>query len=145
LSSSCELLESAARTISLFGHVPETLSLTYASVLYAPDMSGLVAFLAFFTHELTIEENRLIEPELLCTYKSIRNYLFLSAGIFLLTMLLQFWEWRILGIPLRFYLWVLPIVRLLAEKRVGRIFEDNNRRKDQRSSIDSVDIEVQLA
>jgi len=108
-------------------------------------MSGLVAFLAFFTHELTIEENRLIVPELLCTYKSIRNYLFLSAGIFLLTMLLQFWEWRILGIPLRFYLWVLPIVRLLAEKRVGRIVEDNNRRKDQRSSIDSVDIEVQLA
>jgi uncharacterized membrane protein len=85
--------------VSLFGHVAETPSLMYASVLYALNMAGLVAILAFFTHELATEEKRLIAPELLRTYKNIRNYLFLAAGIFLLTMLPQFWEWRIMDIP----------------------------------------------
>jgi uncharacterized membrane protein len=46
--------------VSLFGHVPETSSLMYASVLYALDMAGLMTILAFFTHELAIEEKKLI-------------------------------------------------------------------------------------
>ncbi len=37
----------------------------YASVLYALDLAGLMAILALFMHMLTIEERKLIRPELL--------------------------------------------------------------------------------
>jgi hypothetical protein len=38
-------------------------------LLYGLDMTGLMAILAFFTHELAIEEKKLIAVELLEPYK----------------------------------------------------------------------------
>lgn len=96
--------------VSLFGHATETEVVEYASLLYALDMAALMAILAFFTHELAIEEKKLIAPELLEPYKKVRNSMLISASLFLLTMFPQLWSLKIQDIPLRFYLWFMPLV-----------------------------------
>lgn len=95
--------------ISLFGHITNSELVNNASILYALDMAGLMTVLAFFTHELTIEEKNLVPPESLSKYKGIRNSMFIWAGLFLITVLPQFWSWRVQDIPLRFYLWFVPL------------------------------------
>jgi len=105
--------------VSLFGHAAETEVVHYASILYALNMATLMAILASFTHELAKEERKLISLELLQPYKKVRNSTFIAAGLFLLTMLPQFWIWRIQDIPLRFYSWLIP----LAVFWIGRSLE----------------------
>jgi uncharacterized membrane protein len=105
--------------VSLFGHATETEVVHYASILYALNMAALMAILAFFTRELTIEEKQLIAVELLEPYKKVRNTLLIAAGLFLLTMFPQFWFWRIQDVPSRFYLWLIP----LAVFWIGRFLE----------------------
>jgi glycopeptide antibiotics resistance protein len=72
--------------------------------------------LAVFTHELAIEEKRLISPELLEPYRKIRNSMLTSACLFLATMFPQFWFWRIQDVPLRFYLWLIPLAVFWIER-----------------------------
>lgn len=95
--------------VTLFGRATETQVVEYASLLYAADMAALVVILAFFTHELAIEEKQLIAPELLEPYRNVRNSMLISVGLFLLTMAPQLWTWRIQNVPLRFCLWLIPI------------------------------------
>jgi uncharacterized membrane protein len=105
---------------SLFGHAAQSELLDYTSILFALDMAGLMAILAFFTHQLAIEEKKLISPELLWKYKRTRNFLFLSAGLFVLTLLPQFWSWKFQDTPLRFYFWFAPLavswIRRISER-----------------------------
>jgi len=84
----------------------------YESVLYALDLGGLMAILSLFTHMLTIEEKRLIARSQLSRQKAIRTALALSALVLLISILPQFWSWRLGNTPLRILLWylVLPIV-----------------------------------
>lgn len=109
--------------VTLFGHASETEIVHYASILYPLDMAALMTVLAVFTHELAIEERQLIAVELLEPFKKVRNLLFISAGLFLLTLLPQFWLWRIQNVPLRFYLWLIPLVVFW----VGRSLEGSPR------------------
>jgi uncharacterized membrane protein len=105
--------------VSLYGHANETEIVQYASLLYALDMATLVIILAFFTHELAIEEKQLIAVELMKPYRKVRNSMLISASLFLLTMAPQFWDWRFQEMPLRFFLWLIPLTVFL----VGRIPE----------------------
>lgn len=102
--------------VSLYGHASETEVVLYASILYAFDMAALMVVLAVFTHELAIEEKRLIAPELLEPYRKIRNSMLTSACLFLVTMFPQFWFWRIQDVPLRFYLWLIPLAVFWIER-----------------------------
>lgn len=97
--------------ISHYGHLVQPALLDYASTLFALDLGGLMAILAFFAHSLVLEEKQLISQDLMSTYKRLRNYLFLTATLFLLTALPEFWSWSVEGLPIRFYIWyaVLPI------------------------------------
>jgi len=95
--------------VSLFGHTGEYHVVDYASVMYALDMGGLMAILAFFYHQLSVEERRLIPQKLIAQHKRIRNVLFISAGLFFLTVFPQFWSWQIDSVPLRLYLWLSPM------------------------------------
>jgi hypothetical protein len=88
-------------------------------LLYGPDMAGPMAILAFFTHELAIEEKRLIAVELLEPYKKVRNSMLTSASFFLLTMFPQFWSWRIQDVPLRFYFWLIPLAVFWTGRALG--------------------------
>lgn len=82
----------------------------YASVLYALDLAGLMAILALFTHMLTIEEKKLIRPELLGRQRMIRNVLFFSTVLFLISALPQFWSLKFQGMPVRIWFWYLSLV-----------------------------------
>ncbi len=95
--------------VSLFGHSTETEIVQYASFFYSLDMAVLVVILAVFTNELAREEKQLIAPELMKPYKKVRNFMLLSAGLFIFSMLPQFWMLRIQNIPLRFLLWMVPL------------------------------------
>ena len=81
-----------------------------ASIAYALDMAGLMAILALFTHQLSIEERRLLPHELLAKYRRTRDVLFISAAVFAVTIVPVFWTWRFLNTPTRFYLWFVPLV-----------------------------------
>jgi hypothetical protein len=105
--------------VTLFGHVNETVVVEYASVFFAADMAALVLILAFFIHELTVEEKQLIARELMEPYRRVRNSMIISTLLFLFTMAPEFWGLRFLGVPLRFYLWLIP----LAIFWVGRLPE----------------------
>jgi uncharacterized membrane protein len=48
--------------VTLYGHATETVVVEYASVFFAADMAALVTILAFFIHELAVEEKQLICP-----------------------------------------------------------------------------------
>jgi hypothetical protein len=63
-----------------------------------------------FTHELTIEEKKLVPQDALGNYRRVRNSLFLAAVIFGVTILPIFWTIRVLDTPLRFYLWFVPLI-----------------------------------
>ncbi|MFI5450063.1 MAG: TMEM175 family protein [Candidatus Bathyarchaeia archaeon] len=83
--------------------------LNSASMFYAVNMAGLMLILALFTHQLTSEEKRLVPREVSRRYRHVRNTLLVSAGIFALTVLPIFWSVSIMGTPIRFYVWFLPL------------------------------------
>jgi len=95
--------------VSQFGRAGEYRLIEYASTLYALDMGGLNAILAFFNYELSVEERNLVPQEMLPRHRRVRNVLFVSAGLFFLTALPQFWSWRVDNVPLRLYFWVSPL------------------------------------
>ena len=100
----------------------QLVNLEYASVLFALDIAGLMAIMAFFTHILTVEEKKLVSIKLIRKYRLVRNSLFLAAGLFLLSALPQFWAWKIQGTAFRFYFWLVPLgifwIRRFLEKEL---------------------------
>jgi uncharacterized membrane protein len=107
--------------VSSFDHVIKNDLLDHASTFYALDMAGLMAILAFFTHELTIVKKQLVSPELVGNYKRGRNSLLISAALFTVTAIPQFWSWEILKTPLRFYLWSVPLAVFWIRRAFERV------------------------
>ena len=93
-----------------FDLVSHELLLNYASILYALDMTGLMVILALFTHQLAREEKGLLPKESLAKYKRVRNTLFISAALFIITILPIFWTLKLWNLPLRFYFWFIPLI-----------------------------------
>jgi uncharacterized membrane protein len=94
-------------TFDLLSH---ELLLNYASILYALDMAGLVTIIALFTDQLAREEKGLVPKESLAKYQRVRNTLFISAALFLITVLPIFWNFRLWDLPVRFYFWFVPLI-----------------------------------
>jgi len=95
-------------TVSDFNPAPGQLDSGSTTTLYALDLAGLMLILAFFIHELTSEEKRLIPRDLLRGYK-LSMYTTIFAGLlFLLSTLPVFWSIIIIAsptIPIRYLLW----------------------------------------
>jgi uncharacterized membrane protein len=110
-------------TIS-FAPAPGQLDSGITTALYAADMGSLFLIIAYFTHELTIEERRLIPKELLRSYRLQRNTTIVSAALFLVSILPVFWSLFVFGLQARFILWmgtfVVWIIRREAERRMKR-------------------------
>lgn len=102
--------------IGLYDQIIETLVVEYASLLFAADMAGLVCILAFFTNELAKEEKQLISPDLIKPFQKTRNIMLASGIFFLITMAPQLWTLRIVGMPARFLLWIIPLVVFYAAR-----------------------------
>jgi uncharacterized membrane protein len=95
---------------SVFDLEQQEVMLDAASIAYALDMAGLMAILALFAHELTVEDRKLLPQDILGNYRRVRNTLLLAAVLFAVTLLPVFWTVRVLGTPLRFYVWFVPLV-----------------------------------
>ncbi len=107
-------------TFDLLAH---ELLLNSASILYALDMTGLVTIIALFTHQLAREEKGLVPKEALARYKRVRNTLFISAALFLVTVLPIFWSFQLWGLPIRFYFWFIPLILTSIRHVPGRGFK----------------------
>jgi len=104
--------------------LPGQLDSGTTTALYAADMGSIFLIIAYFTNELTIEERKLIPVKLLRSYKLQRNTTIVSAALFLVTTLPIFWGFAVLGLQIRFVVWmgtfVVWIARRELEERMKR-------------------------
>jgi uncharacterized membrane protein len=104
----------------------------YASIFYAVDIAGLNAILGVFTYVLAIEENRLVPNAFLRRYRLVRDFLFVVAAFYLLSVLPFFWSWKVQGIPVRLILWVVILPIGWTMRFVGRPAKSTNREKNNK-------------
>jgi uncharacterized membrane protein len=95
----------------------------YSSTLFALDLGGILIILATFAHVISLEERRLVAPDLVHLFKNGRNRMALLAMLTLVSVAPQFWQWTFLGIPLRLYLWYPPLISYW----VGRAINPDSR------------------
>lgn len=94
--------------------------LIFASGAYALDLAGLTFILGLFAHQLTIEDRKLVKPELVGQYRRIRDTQYLASLLFAVTALPPFWSWEILGTRARFFLWYAILVLTWISRLSGR-------------------------
>ena len=82
----------------------------YSSTLFALDLGGILLILATFAHVISLEEKKLVAPELVTLFRSGRNRMAILAVLTLISVAPEFWEWTLLGIPIRLYLWYPPLI-----------------------------------
>jgi len=95
----------------------------YSSSLFALDLAGILFILATFAHVISVEENKLVAPELVVLFRNGRNRLLLLAVVMGVTVLPIFWQVTWFGVPLRLYAWYLPLISYW----VGRLVRPENR------------------
>jgi len=81
----------------------------YSSTLFALDLTGVLAILALFGHVISIEEKRLVAPEIARNFRTGRNRVIVAALLMLVSTLPVFWQWTLFGNPLRLYIWYAPL------------------------------------
>jgi uncharacterized membrane protein len=84
----------------------QTLSQADASATYALDLGAIWAILAAFTHTLSMEERKLVAPDLFRKYRRMRNLELFVATVFFASALPQFWTAEG-GTSLRYILWAM--------------------------------------
>jgi uncharacterized membrane protein len=82
----------------------------YSSTLFALDLGGILLILATFAHVISLEEKKLVAPELVTLFRNGRNRMAILAVLTLISVAPEFWEWTLLGIPIRLYLWYPPLI-----------------------------------
>jgi len=82
----------------------------YSSTLFALDLGGILLILATFAHVISLEKKKLVAPELVTLFRSGRNRMAILAVLTLISVAPEFWEWTLLGIPIRLYLWYPPLI-----------------------------------
>jgi uncharacterized membrane protein len=103
-----------------FVPLPGQLDSGITTALYAVDMGSIFLIIAYFTHELTIEERKLIPKELLRNYRLQRNATVASAALFLVSTLPIFWSVVVFGLQSRFILWMGTFVTSIVRRELER-------------------------
>jgi uncharacterized membrane protein len=93
----------------------------YASRLFALNLAGLLTIIGLFYHVLSIEEKGLVTQDFAVRFRRARNLMFVFAGFFVITIAPQFSGWMILGYPVRFILWYIPIISFWTRFLLGKI------------------------
>jgi len=94
--------------ISAYVPSPGQLDSATTTTLYALDLGCLLIVLAYFVHELTVEDRRLIPRELMKGYRLTMYTTIFGAFLFLVSVLPVFWNVVIVSsptIPLRYIMW----------------------------------------
>lgn len=93
----------------------------YSSMLFALDLGGILIILATFAHVISVEERRLVAPDLVALFKNGRNRMAILAVLIFVSVAPQFWQWTLLGIPLRLYLWYPPLISYWVGRAVNPV------------------------
>ena len=101
----------------------------YSSTLFALDLSGILLILATFAHVISLEEMRLVEPEVARLFRNGRNRMAVLAGLMAVSVAPQLWAWTVLDVPVRLYVWYVPLVSYWA----GRALRPESRTFRMRS------------
>ena len=109
-----------------FVPLPGQLDSEVTTALYAADMGAMFLIIAYFTHELTIEERKLIPKKLFTSYRLQRNTTIVSATLFLVSTLPIFWSLTVFGFQVRFILWMGTFGVWIARRELERRMEKSN-------------------
>ena len=101
-----------------------------ASATYALDLGAIWAILGAFTHILTIEEKKLVAPDLIRKYRLMRNLEIVVATIFFVSILPQFWDIMIGNTSLRYVMWALTFFVRRTTNLYGRLFQRRSRNRN---------------
>ena len=82
----------------------------YSSGLFALDLSGILLILAFFAHIISVEENRMVAPDLAKLFRSGRNRMAVLAALMAISFAPPFGQWTLLNVQLRILLWTAPLI-----------------------------------
>lgn len=82
----------------------------FASTLFALDLAGILFILATFAHVISLEEKKLVAPELVKLFRSGRNRMMILGVIMLASVAPIFWTSELFGVPDRTYVWYLPLI-----------------------------------
>src|SRR3989475_6128093 len=66
--------------------------------------------LSAFAHVLSLEEKKLVAPELARLFRNGRNRLAILPLATAVSIAPQFWEWTLFGVPTRLYIWYFPLI-----------------------------------
>jgi uncharacterized membrane protein len=81
----------------------------FSSSLFTIDLTGILLILVAFAHVISMEEKKLVEPALAATFRSGRNRLAVFTVVMAVSIAPPFWQLALYGIPVRIYLWYLPL------------------------------------
>ncbi len=90
----------------------------FSSTLFALDFAGILVILASFAHVLSVEEKKLVAPELVTLFRNGRNRMSILAVVMAVTVAPQFWQLSLLGVPLRIYMWYIPLISYWAGRAI---------------------------
>ncbi len=94
----------------------------YSSTLFALDLTGILTILALFAHVISMEEKKLVAPDVARGFRNGRDRMIVSALLMLISIVPVFWQWMFLGTPVRLFIWYVP----LAFYWVGRALRPDN-------------------
>ena len=95
----------------------------FSSSLFAVDLAGVLFILAAFAHVISMEEKKLVEPALATIFRNGRNMLAVIAVVMVVSVAPPFWQLALYGIPMRIYVWYLPLFSYW----LGRLLRPENR------------------
>ncbi len=82
----------------------------YSSTLFALDLTGILLILALFGHIISMEEKKLVAPEIAGNFRTGRNMILVAALLMFISIAPLFWQWTLFAEPLRLYIWYLPLL-----------------------------------
>jgi len=81
----------------------------YASILFTADYAGTLLIMAVFSHIIAQEEEHLVDGEIMIRMRRVRNRLGFLTIIVVLSIAFP-WDWLFLGVHVRLYIWLVPII-----------------------------------
>lgn len=82
----------------------------YSSSLFALDLTGILVILAVFAHILGLEANHLVPHDSMPLFRAGRARMVVLAVLMAASIAPPLWSVRFLGVPLRLYVWTLPLI-----------------------------------
>jgi uncharacterized membrane protein len=81
----------------------------YASILFTVDYAGTLLILGIFSHIIAQEEEHLVDGEIMIRMRRVRNRQSILMVIVLLSLAFP-WNWLLLGVHVRFFIWLIPVI-----------------------------------